>query len=110
MKEDLHNLVLLKKLTMQLVSSQKKFIRLSDKRTSMTFIDNSPKQVDTAEANLNWHAMEHDKLKRDVHAVSVDCGLSLPHDQYDEIEYNPSAFHKYKHKPRVPLCRQPREI
>lgn len=106
MDSDLIKLEELKKLTMSLVSSKKKFIKLSDKRCAMTHADNTPKSIENAEADLNWHAMAHDKLFREVHAVSVDCGLSEPKDEYSDIEYNPSGWHKYMYKPRIPLCRQ----
>jgi thiamine biosynthesis protein ThiC len=96
----------LKKLTVALVASTKKFIKLSEKRGSMNWQDSTRKAIDNANATLNWHAMEHDKLKRQLHAVSVDCGLSLAKDDYSDVEYNPSAFHKYTYKQRVPLCRQ----
>jgi hypothetical protein len=104
--KELEKLEELKKLTMQLVASKKKFLKLSARRSSMSHTDNTPKSIENAEANLNWHAMSHDKLFRELHAVSVDCGLSLPKDDYSEIEYNPSAWHKYNYTPRLPLCRQ----
>ena len=107
MNKDLEKLEELKNLLMKLVSSKKKFIKLSEKRSGMSYQDNTPKAIENAEANLNWHAMEYDKLFREVHAVAVDCGIASPKDDYSEIEYNPSAFHKYKHKPRIPKCREP---
>lgn len=106
MKKELEKLEELKKLVISLVSSKKKFIKLSERRSGMSWQDSTPKSIDRAEANLNWHAMEYDKLFRAVHAVSVDCGLSKAKDDYSEIEYNPSAFHRYTHKPRVPECRK----
>lgn len=104
-KTDLEKLEDLKKLTMSLFSSLKRFNKMSDTRALMNHMDNTPKSIENMEAKLNWAAMDHDKLARQVHAASVDCGLSLPKDDYDEIEYNPSPFHKYKYQPRVPLCR-----
>ena len=106
MNKDLQKLEELKKLTMLLVSSKKRFIKLSARRSSMSHQDNTPKSIDTAEANLNWHAMEYDKLFKEVHAASVDCGIAAPKEDYSKIEYNPSAWHKYTHQPRIPLCRQ----
>lgn len=104
--KDLEKLKELKKLIVRLVSSKKKFIKLSERRSGMSHKDNTPKSIESAECNLNWHAMEHDKLFREVHAVSVDCGIAAPKSDYSEIEYNPSAWHKYTYKPRTPLCRQ----
>jgi hypothetical protein len=106
MNKDLQKLEELKKLVMSLVSSKKRFIKLSERRSGMSYQDNTPKAIDNAECNLNWHAMEYDKLFREVHAVAVDCGIAAPKDDYSEIEYNPSAFHKYTHKPRLPNCRR----
>jgi len=106
MKTDIEKLEELKKLAMKLVSSKKKFIKLSDKRLIMRQQGSTQKSIETAECNLNWHAMEYDKLFRETHAASVDCGLSIAKDDYSEIEYNPSQFHRYNYKPRIPLCRQ----
>jgi len=106
MDKDLQILEELKKLTASLVSSKKRFLALSKKRSSMSYQDNSRKSIENAEANLNWHAMEYDKLLREVHAVCVDSGLAAPRSGYEKIEYNPSAFHKYSYQPRKPLCRQ----
>jgi len=106
MSIDIEKLEDLKKLTMDLVRSQKRFNKLSLKRSDMSWDTSTRKQIENANADLDWHAMEHDKLVRQVHAASVDCGLSSPKDDYSEIEYNPSPFHKYTYKPRVPLCRQ----
>lgn len=96
----------LKQLTVRLVASTKKFIKLSEKRGSMSWQDNTRKAIDNANANLNWHAMSHDQLKRELHAVSVDCGLSEAREDYSDIEYNPSGFHRYSYKQRLPLCKQ----
>jgi hypothetical protein len=106
MNKDLQTLEELKKLTASLVSSKKRFLALSEKRSNMSYQDNSRKSIENAEASLNWHAMEYDKLLREVHAVCVDAGLAAPKADYEKIEYNPSAFHKYSHQPRVPLCRK----
>jgi len=106
MSKDLQNLEELKKLVSLLVSSKKKFSKLSERRSEMSHQNNTPKAIGNAEANLNWHAMEYDKLFREVHAVAVNCGIAAPRDDYSEIEYNPSHFHRYQHKPRVPDCRK----
>lgn len=106
MEKELKHIEELKKLVSALLVSQRRFIKLSEKRSSMSYQDNTPKSIENAEASLNWHAMEHDKLLREVHAVSVNCGISTPKDDYSEVEYNPSAWHKYRHKPRVPECRK----
>lgn len=106
MTNELEDLEQLKYLTMELLKSKKKFIKLSEKRASMSHADNTPKAIENAEANLNWHAMSHDKLTRDLHAVSVDCGISEPRskDDYGVVTYKPSGWHEYTHQPRVPKC------
>ena len=106
MDKDLQKLEELKKLVVLLVASKKKFIKISEKRSGMSYQDNTRKAIDNAEANLNWHAMEYDKLFKTVHAVSVNCGLSLAKDDYSKIEYNPSAFHRYSYQPLIPDCRK----
>jgi len=103
---DLEKLEDLKKLIAALVSSKKKFEKMSLRRAEMSFDSHTQKRIQAAEANLNWHAMEHDKLERDVHAAAVDCGLADPRSDYSTIEYNPSSFHCYRYQPRIPLCRQ----
>jgi hypothetical protein len=110
MSTDLEKLEELKKLTMELVRSQKRFDKLSEKRCGMSLETHTERAIQNANAALDWHAMKHDQLFRQVHAVSVDCGLSRPKDDYGEIEYNPSHFHKYRYQPRVPLCRQSKRI
>ena len=106
MNKDLEQLEELKKLMMRLVASKKKFVKLSEKRASMSYMDNTRKAIENADANLNWHAMDYDKLFREVHAAAVDCGIADPRDDYSEIEYNPGPFQRYSYQPRVPLCRQ----
>jgi hypothetical protein len=106
MCHDLQLLEELKKLTAELVRSQKRFNALSEKRRNMSLDTHTQKRIGNAEADLNWHAMEHDQLFRTVHAVAVDCGLSLPKEDYSKIEYRPSSFHTYSYQPRIPLCRQ----
>lgn len=106
MNKDLEQLEELKKLVSELVKSKKKFIKLSEKRASVSSGNSTIKAIDNAEANLNWHAMHYDQLFRTVHAVCVDCGLSKPRDHYERIEYNPSSFHQYEYQPRIPKCRQ----
>ena len=108
MKKDLEQLEELKTLIGRLVTSKKRFIKLSDKRSSINIQDSTSRAIESADANLNWHAMEYDRLFREVHAVAVDCGLSIPRGDYSEIEYNPSPFHKYSHQPRLPMCRRDR--
>jgi len=104
--KELQELKELKNLVMALVKSKKRFIKLSERRSGMSHQDNTPKAIENAECNLNWHAMEYDKLFRDVHAVAVDCGIASPKDDYNKIEYNPSAWHKYSYHPRIPNCRR----
>lgn len=106
MNQELEQLEELKKLMMRLVTEKKRFIKLSNKRRDMSFDNNTEKQIQNAEANLNWCAMDYDKLFREVHAVAVDCGIADPRDSYSEIDYHPSSWHTYKHQPRIPLCRQ----
>lgn len=104
--KDLKKLEELKKELSRLIASKKKFLKLSEKRSSMSHSDNTKKSIESAEADLNWHAMEHDKIFRLVHALSVDCGLSLAKDDYSDVEYNPSQFHKYTFKQPLPMCRK----
>lgn len=106
MDADLAKLEDLKKMVARLVASKKKFLQLSETRRNMSTCTHTHKRIENAEATLNWHAMEHDKLVHDTHAAAVDCDLAEPRDDYCAIEYKPSPFHQYTHMPRVPLCKQ----
>lgn len=57
-------------------------------------------------ADLTWLGMDIDKAEREAHAAAVDCGLADPRSReaYGEVDYRPSAFHHYKHKPTLPRC------
>lgn len=106
MSKELEQLEELKKMVGDLVKSKKRFIQLSKKRSDMCISTHTERSIDNASATLNWHAMDYDKLFRDVHACAVDCGIASPRESYDYVEYTPSAFQNYRHKPRIPLCRQ----
>ena len=105
-KTDIELLEELKRLSIELLKSKKHFEKLSERRNNMTPETHSRKAMGKANADLDWHAMSHDKLLREVHAVSVDCGVSEPKEDYDEIEYNIDSFHVYKFQPRIPICKQ----
>lgn len=96
----------LKKVTARLFASQKRFAQLSEKRSAMSIDTHTPNQIGKANADLDWHAMDHDKLMHEAHAIAVDCGLAAPRDNYEPVEYRPTGFHHYRHQPRRPLCRQ----
>ncbi len=106
MKTELEMLEELKAVTMKTVASKKKHSKTLERRSSMSMDSHSQKAIDNANASITWQAMELDKLKHELHAVSVDCGLSEPRSDYGLIWYEPSAFQKYKYQPRLPLCRQ----
>jgi len=90
----------------RLVASKKKFVQLSNKRREMDPQNSTFKAIGRVNADLNWHAMEHDKLVHDVHALCVDCELAEPRKDYGRIDYHPDSFHHYQYQPRIPLCRQ----
>lgn len=96
----------LKKLAALLLKSQKRFNMLSDKRANADLSTHTQRAIEKMNADLNWHAMEHDQLKHEIHAVLVDLGLSEPRDNYGFVEYTPSPFHKYRYNPPVPKCRK----
>jgi len=106
MSKELEQLEELKTMVGDLVKSKKRFIQLSKKRSDMCISTHTARSIDNANANLDFHAIEHDKLFRDVHACAVDCGIASPRDNYEKVEYNPSAYHRYSYQPRIPLCRQ----
>ena len=54
MDKNLQSLEELKRITMNLVKSKKKFIKLSDRRSGMRYQSNTPKAIDNAEANFNF--------------------------------------------------------
>ena len=104
--KELEQLEELKKMVGDLVKSKKRFNQLSQKRSDMCTSTHTARSIDKANANLDFHAIEYDKLYRDVHACAVDCGIASPRDNYEKLEYNPSAYHRYTYQPRIPLCRQ----
>lgn len=108
-KTDLEKLEELQAAVKRLVASKKQFNKLSEKRAAMSYSTHTDKAMGKANADLDWHAMDHDKLMHEAHAIAVDCGIAEPRADYSPIDYKPSGFHHYRHQPRLPLCRQEKE-
>lgn len=89
-----------------IVAQEKRRAKMLEKSANMSIDTATQRQIGKLNADLTWSAMDLDKSKHDLHAVCVDYGLAAPREDYDDIEYNPSAFHKYNFKPRKPKCRQ----
>lgn len=102
MSQEIKDVEELRALTLSLLGALKKREKLSGK----SYTDMTQKQVQKNGAELTWLGMDIDKLKRQIHAVSVDIGVAEPRSDYGDIDYNPSPFHKYRYKQRLPRCRQ----
>ena len=88
------------------MQSEKKRIKIKEARAGATTENSTLNRLNKLNEDSTWHAMEHEKLTHEAHAIAVDCGLAAPRDDYDDVIFQPSAFHKYAYKVRVPLCRK----
>jgi hypothetical protein len=98
----LADLCRLQKQIRDLIEMRKRQIKGSAKDySSMT-----PKQAQKASADASWLGMEIDKAEREAHACAVDLGLADPRpaSSYDYVDYRPSSFHHYRHRPTKPRC------
>ena len=97
--DDLNRLL---KQVRSLIEMRKRQTKASDK----SFQDMTPKQAQKASADASWLGMEIDKMEREAHATAVDLGIADPRspDRYGPVDYRPSAFHHYRHRPTKPRC------
>ena len=102
MTDKLSDLKLLQGHIKTLIDARKRQESLSGKDYSQM----TQKQVQKNGADLTWLGMDIEKAERQAHAAAVDCGLAAPRklDQYDAIEFYPSAFHRYRWVPPKPRC------
>lgn len=101
---NLDDLVRLQHHIKNIIAMRKRLSALGDK----DFSEMSPRQAQKSGTDRNWLCMDIDKAEREAHAAAVDCGLAdaRPASSYGPVDYRPSAFHHYRHKPTVPRCRQ----
>lgn len=68
--------------------------KISDRLRNFTHSNNTPRQYEKANVDLNWECMELDKIKTDFarfyEKSSIKVGIG-------EKNYSPSPFHNYKH-------------
>lgn len=102
MSTEIDDLKELQKLAASLIAN----IKRRDKISGKSYADMTQKQVQKNGADLSWIGMDMDKLRRELHAVAVNCGIAEPRSEYDDVDYRPSAFHHYRYKQRLPRCRQ----
>lgn len=102
MNERIKDLERLQRQIKSLIAMRKRQEVLSGKDYS----DMTQRAIQKNGADLTWLGMDIDKAEREAHAAAVDCGISDPRriDAYGEVDYRPSAFHHYKHKPTKPRC------
>lgn len=72
----------------------KKREKLSQKALGMNVRDNTPRQIQKANTELNWECMNLDKSIVDFARAYKGSMLDV---HTGEREYNPSGFHCYKH-------------
>ena len=96
------DLTRLKKHVQNLIEMRKRQIKASAKE----FSDMTPKQAQKASADASWLGMEIDKAEREAHAAAVDLRIADPRpaSSYDYVDYRPSHFHHYRHRPSKPRC------
>jgi len=87
-----------------IIAMRKRLVALSNKPYS----DMTPKAAQKNSTDKTWLCMDIDKAEREAHAAAVDCGIAAPRspESYGPVDYNPSAFHRYRHTPTKPRCRQ----
>lgn len=97
---DLNDAEAILQLAKRLVSERKHFDKISARQNH----DNTPKRAQKIQADMNWQAMEIDKIELDLHAACVDGGVAAPRDdcRYGPAEYHPSGFHSYTYQPAIP--------
>ena len=89
-----------------LTADLRRFQKLSDRLSEMTFDNSTQKKRDKASAELNWLAMEIDQKKLSAHVLAVEAGIADMRDDafYGEREYNPSGWHRYTFNLRRPVA------
>ncbi|MBI1493432.1 hypothetical protein [Halocynthiibacter styelae] len=67
---------------------------------------NSAKRRQSINTDMNWSAMEIDRLTDSLHAKAVNVGIAdlRKPEHYAAKSYRPSAFHEYHHQPEKPRC------
>lgn len=70
----------------------------------------TPRAIQKNSTDLSWLGMDIDKALHEAHAAAVDCGIADARSvaSYGPIQYQPSAFHKYRHTPTLPRVVQAR--
>lgn len=98
---DIDNIENLHKLITSYRRDRKRFVKLSEKSMRDDLTRN---QSQKNNADMNWAAMELDKLEHQIHALCVDAGLAdvRSNDAYGPITYQPSGFHLYVYNPPKP--------
>lgn len=77
----------------------KKYNKLQESYSNMTFENTTQKRRQKVNVDMNWLAMEIDKSKYYLHCELVKAGLSEEREDeyYTDKEYHPSGFHDYVH-------------
>lgn len=87
-------------LAKRLLSAQQKYQKLQARWK----IDATPKQAQKFNADLNWLAMEINKIEYELHVACVDASLAdlRNAEHYKEQEFRPSGWHTYRWMPPQP--------
>lgn len=83
----------------------KSYHRKSEKVSMMDVTNMTRRRRENAVADLNWSAMDLDKMQFRFHTAVVQARICdpWPDDQYGEREYRPSGFHTYTVNQKHPL-------
>lgn len=89
-------------LAKNLLAERKKYERRSNARHD----ELSSKQAQKLNVDLNWAAMEIDKIERQLHVACVDAGIADLREpsHYTERHYHPSGWHHYTWTPPQPAA------
>lgn len=68
--------------------------RISERLSNFTHTNNTPRQYEKVNTDLNWECVEVDKIKTDFARLYEVSGIKVG---TGEKNYNPSPFHNYKH-------------
>lgn len=88
--------------------SSRKFDKLCEK-TSRDGLNQ--KQLQKANADANWQAMDLEKARIVAHVAAVDAGIAdmRSGSYYERREFHPSGFHSYIYSPPKPHDFKPSE-
>jgi len=92
-------------LARRLLAERKRYNRMRDRALSDSISRTARQKL---EADLNWAAMEIEKMEITLHVACVDAGLADRREpqHYEQRYFRPSSFHTYTWQPPLPRSMQ----